>query len=238
MSVYQLRGTKRVAAALRDGTPVGLVLVKRASDDEGVDAVVALARERSVPVREVTPAVIRRMTSVGPAADVLALVGRDPGADLAAVIARRGALWLLVDTAYPSNAGMVIRTAEGSGADGIVIDADWDHAGRRTALRTSMRADWYLPVLWESAETAIDRAREAGHRIFGIENRGDVAPWEADLTGPSAFVVGGEARGIPPAILERCDQVLRIPMGGFIPSYNLQAAVAVVSVERLRQLGK
>jgi tRNA G18 (ribose-2'-O)-methylase SpoU len=50
------------------------------------------------------------------------------------------------------------------------------------------------------------------------------------------FVVGGERQGTPPELLERCDAVVRIPMAGFIPSYNLQAAVAVLAAERLRQL--
>jgi tRNA G18 (ribose-2'-O)-methylase SpoU len=51
------------------------------------------------------------------------------------------------------------------------------------------------------------------------------------------FVAGSEAGGVPPAILERCDAVVRIPMAGFLPSYNVQAAVAAVAAERLRQLG-
>ena len=72
--------------------------------------------------------------------------------------------------------------------------------------------------------------------MFGIENTGESAPWDEDLTGPALFVVGGEANGIPAPLLARCDAVLRLPMAGFIPSYNLQAAPAVVAVERLRQL--
>jgi tRNA G18 (ribose-2'-O)-methylase SpoU len=99
-----------------------------------------------------------------------------------------------------------------------------------------MRADWYMPVFWERADLVIAAARAAGHRVFAIENTGPVLPWEVDLTGPSLFVVGGEAEGIPEAVQAQCDEVLRLPMAGFIPSYNLQAAVAVVSVERLRQL--
>jgi len=233
--VYQLRGPLAIAAALRDGLHVGLVLVQQDHEAEAAE-VVALARERGVPVRVVSPSVIRRMTSLGPPATLLALVGRDPGAGLEAALACKGAFWLLVGTAYPSNAGMVIRTAEGSGAAGIAIDADWDHPARRTALRTSMRADWYMPVLWEPAERVLAAARAAGHRVFGIENTGTRAPWDVDLTAPALFIVGGEANGIPPGLLSRCDDVLRLPMAGFIPSYNLQAAVSFVAVERLRQL--
>jgi tRNA(Leu) C34 or U34 (ribose-2'-O)-methylase TrmL len=60
------------------------------------------------------------------------------------------------------------------------------------------------------------------------------APWEIDLRGPLLFVIGGETRGI--ALTARAlDATLRIPMRGFIPAYNVQAAMAIVAGERLRQ---
>jgi TrmH family RNA methyltransferase len=64
------------------------------------------------------------------------------------------------------------------------------------------------------------------------------APWQVDLLPPALFVIGGERYGIPPELLERCDETLRIPVAGFIPSYNLQAAMAAVAIERLRQGGR
>ena len=235
-TVRQLRGVAAITAALDDASVLGLILVERGAEEPELAGLLERAGAQGVPVRTVSAAVIRRMTSVGPSARVLALVGRQPGAPLEAALACKGAFWLLVGTAYPSNAGMVIRTAEGSGADGIAIDADWDHTARRTALCTSMRADWYMPVLWEPAERVLAAARAAGHRVFGIENTGTRAPWDVDLIAPALFIVGGEANGIPPDLLSRCDDVLRLPMAGFIPSYNRQAAVSFVAVERLRQL--
>ena len=68
-----------------------------------------------------------------------------------------------------------------------------------------------------------------------IEDSGDVEPWDADLTGPCMLIIGGERHGIPDELLAQCDVVLRIPMGGFLPSYNLQAPLAVVATEVLRQ---
>ncbi len=66
---------------------------------------------------------------------------------------------------------------------------------------------------------------------------GTKAPLDLDLTGPVLLVVGAEEKGIPERLLETCDEVVRIPMAGFIRSYNLQVAVAVLAVERLRQSG-
>jgi len=233
--VEQLQGVERIAEALRAGRPLGLVLVRDDCVDPEVDALIEQARARGVPVRRASASVLWRMTSTSAPADVLALAGRDPRAGLDAVLAARGALWLLVGVAYPTNAGVAIRTAEGSGAQGIAIDADWDHAAKRAATRASMRADWYMPVLWERADVVLERARAAGHRLVAVENTGTLAPWQVDLTGACVFMIGGEANGIPAALMERCDALVRVPMAGFIPSYNLQIAVGVVATERLRQ---
>lgn len=234
--VQQLRGAERILLALESGAEVGLILLRDGTDENGAAEVSARAEAFGVPVRLVTEAVIRRMTSVGEKSEILALVGRRPEESLEQVFARRGAIWLMVGLAYPSNAGMVIRTAEGSGAEGIILDTDWHRSERRLATRTSMHADWYLPVFWNSTEEVMVQARRHEYRVFGIENTGTRAPWQEDLTGPSLFIIGGETHGIPPQLLEQCDALLRLPMAGFIPSYNLQAATSVVAIERLRQL--
>jgi TrmH family RNA methyltransferase len=231
----QIAGPARIHAALLSGVPVGLVLVRREAKNPAVADVVDLAAESGIRVRRVSAAVLGRVSQSDTPAEILALVGRAPGADLDGVLAGTGAVWLLVGVTYPSNAGMAIRTAEVSGADGVIVDAGFDAAARRFALRISVRSDWYMPVLWKGAQEVLDVADRAGRRVIGIEHVGKESPWEIDLTGAALFVVGGEADGIPPEVLERCHQTVRIPMAGFIPSYNLQAAMAAVAVERLRQ---
>ena len=84
----------------------------------------------------------------------------------------------------------------------------------------------------------IEDATNAGKKIFSIEDVGTTTPWQADLTVPALFVVGGERQGIPRTILDKSHTVLGLPMYGFIPSYNLQAAMAMVMGERLRQMEK
>ena len=209
-----------------------------ASVDPEVGEVVERARKLGIPVHQAGPSVLRRLSRVRPPAEVLGLVGRRPGGDLEQLLSRGGAVWLLVGVAYAGNAGFAIRTAEVSGADGIVLDAPgFDHVARRQATRASMRADRYMPVLWEAAGAVLERARAQGRRVIAIEDCGKLAPAEIDLTGPVLLVVGGEEQGIPAPVLAEADAVVRIPMRGFIRSYNLQTAVAVVAVERLRQQG-
>jgi tRNA G18 (ribose-2'-O)-methylase SpoU len=234
--VRQIAGVAAIEAALRAREDVHLVLLADDGRSAELERLSAQAAACGVPVRKATRNVLARLSLPRPAEDALALAGRDPEASLEASLARGGALWLLVGVAYPGNVGMVIRTAEVSGADAIAIDGRFDHEGKRAALRASMRADKFMPVLWHGAAELLARARESGHRAIALDESGARAHWETDLSGACVFVVGGENGGIPREVLARCDERVRVPMAGFIPCYNLQAAVSAVAVERLRQL--
>jgi TrmH family RNA methyltransferase len=234
--VRQLAGIEAAEAAFAAGE-LRMLLVDGAARDPRVADLVARVRRAGVRVRSATPRVLERLSLVRPAPPLLALAGRDPDADLASALARGGAIWLLVGVAYPGNVGMVLRTAEVSGADAVVVEPAFDHTGKRAALRASMRADRFMPVFWEKPDRLLETAAHTGHRLLGLDDAGANAPWELDLRGPCIFVVGAENGGIPAGLLARCHARVRVPMAGFIPCYNLQAAVSAVAVERLRQLG-
>jgi tRNA G18 (ribose-2'-O)-methylase SpoU len=233
----QLAGPAELEAALDWGAPVRLVLAAREPKDPAVGRAVERARGAGVPVRAASESSLRRLSRVDPPAELLALVGPPPDADAATALASGGIVWLLVGVAYPGNTGFAIRLAEVSGAHAVFVDSAFLHEGRREALRASMRADHFLPVYWEPALGVIARARAAGRRVLAVEDVGTLAPWQVDLAQPLLLLIGGERHGIPREVLAACDGAIAIPMRGFIPSYNLQAAMAIVVGEQLRQLG-
>jgi tRNA G18 (ribose-2'-O)-methylase SpoU len=232
----KLAGAEAIRAALARGEPLRLIVVDADAED-AARALAEPAQAAGVPVQRVGSRHFERLRPPGAPGGAVALLGPPRPVGPAEVLAREGAAWLLAGVVYPGNAGMAIRTAEVSGAAGVFVDADFDHAQRREALRASMRADRFVPVLWCDGAEVLDAARAAGRRAIALEDSGDRAPWEVDLTGPVLFAVGAEHAGIPEAVLARCDAVVRIPTAGFIRSYNLQAAVAIAAAERLRQLG-
>lgn len=232
----QLSGVRDIADALRAEDKPRLLLVRRRTEDPEILAIIEEAGRLGISVRYASSNDLRRMSAAHPPEDILAMIGPDPAADEEAVLAGDGAVWLLAGIAYPGNVGFAIRTAEVSGADGIIIDTDLVGRGRHRAKRASMQANRFFPVHWVGSENVVRLARGAGKRIVAIEDNGTKAPWEIDLTGSVLFIIGGEDQGISNGILDSCDDVLRIPMAGFVPSYNLHAAMAAVAVERLRQL--
>lgn len=233
----QLAGPGAIAAALDAGEPVRLVLVAKAPREPAVGALVDRAKALGIPVRVTSERSLWRLSQASPPAEILALVGGPPDAERETVLASGGLVWLLVGVAYPGNTGFAIRLAEVSGAHGVFVDSGLLHEGRREALRASMRADHFMPVFWEPALAVVAGARAAGRCVLAVEDVGTRAPVEVDLTEPLLLIVGGERHGIPREVLDACDGAIRIPMRGFIPSYNLQAAMAIVVGEHLRQLG-
>ncbi len=178
---------------------------------------------------------MRRM-SLGVVADeLIALQGPVPGANLDELMSAEGLVFILAGLRYPGNVGFIVRSAEVAGAAGIVLDSDWKGSERTEALRVGMRADRFFPVIDSPVALAVRSARRAGRRIVALETVGDRTLWEADLVVPTAVVIGGETAGVDDAVLASVDDVLRIPTQGFIPSYNVQAAVAMVLGEWLRQ---
>lgn len=233
----QLAGVDEILAALDAGAPLRLVLAGAAPRDPRAPAVLARVRQLGIAVQHSSANALRRLSKSDPPQDLLALLGPPPDASLEEALQGRGAFWQLVGVAYPGNAGFAIRTAEVSGADGICLDCNFGHDARREALRAAMRADRYLPVFWEQAAQVMEKARAAGRGVLAVEDVGRAAPWAFDLARPLLFVLGGERHGIPFDLLRACDDVIRIPMRGFIPSYNVQAAMSIIAGERLRQSG-
>jgi TrmH family RNA methyltransferase len=175
------------------------------------------------------------MSSGEEARELIALEGPSPNPTLDELMSRKGLVWVLVGLRYPANVGFILRSAEVAGAAGVVLASDWERSQLPEALRIGMRADRFFPVIECEATAAIEAARRAGRRVVALETAGRRMPWDADLVTPTAVVVGSETMGIAEAILESVDDIIRIPTRGFIPSYNVQAAVGILLGEWLRQ---
>ena len=169
------------------------------------------------------------------APDILALIGRNPSATFEEVLQSGGLIWMLDGAKYPVNIGFCIRTAEVSGADAVIIDGPLNNQERSAAKRASMKAHRFIPVFWRNAIESIQFAKQAGFRIIAVEDVEEKTPWEVDLTGDVILIVGGEREGISDEVLSSVDEIIRIPMTGFVPSFNLQAPLSSVAIEAQRQ---
>ena len=227
----QVQGSETILSMLQTDHDIRLVLVDREMDTK------ALRQEcerQGIPLEEGSTNDLWRMSAIGNT-DALALIGREPHGSLEEIFERGGSIWLLDGVQYPTNLGFGIRTIEVSGADAVVLNIPRTHQDRRTIRRSSMRADRFIPVVYSDTRSIINEAKKNNFRILAAEDIGTVEPWDTDMTGNVLFVVGAEREGVSQEVLEACDEIVRLPMDGFVPSYNLQVAISVLAVESLRQ---
>ena len=224
----QITGEENVLAALKNGEDIKLVLVDR---EEDCSEIIQLCNDSGIKVTEGSSTDLWRMSVKGQQ-KALALVGREPQGTLEEVFEREGAIWLFDGVEYAPNLGFGVRTAEVSGATAVIVNVSKTHEERRTIRRASMRATRFIPVVYATTEEIL---ATCNRRIIVAEDVGGKAPWDSDLTGDVLLVVGAENAGVSKEVLDAADEIVRLPMPGFIPSYNLQVAISSLAIERLRQ---
>ena len=227
----QITGAEAVYQALLSGQPIDRVLVDR---DKDTSMIRQLCQQNEIPLEEGSTNDLWRMSAAGHV-DALALIGRFQTDSIDELMARGGTIWFFDGVTYSTNLGFAIRTAEVSGADGVVLNVAKTHEERRTIRRASMRADRFIPVIYSTTEEIIAKAKQNGLTVVAAEDTGDRGPWDVDLTKDVLLVVGAERDGVCQETLTAADFIVKLPMDGFVPSYNLQVAVSVLAVEALRQ---
>ncbi|SEQ79477.1 RNA methyltransferase, TrmH family [Streptomyces sp. yr375] len=132
----------------------------------------------------------------------------------------------------PGNAGTVLRCADAAGAEAVVLtDASVDLYNPK-AVRASVGSLFHLLVaVGVPVEQAVAGLRDAGVRILAADGAGeDDLDDELDkgtMGGPTAWVFGNEAWGLPEETRDLADAVVRVPIHGKAESLNLATAAAV-----------
>ena len=136
----------------------------------------------------------------------------------------------------PHNLGAIIRTAEATGAHGIVIPKRRSAGITPIVQKTSAGAVNHVPVARvPNLTAAIQTLQKAGLWIYGAAMEGEHTLWQTDLSGPLAIVIGSEGEGLGRLVSEQCDFLVKIPMAGKIQSLNASVSAAVMLYEVLRQ---
>ena len=143
---------------------------------------------------------------------------------------------ILDEVEDPQNLGAIVRSAEGAGADGIILPERRSAGLTETVDKVSAGALDHLPVVRvPNLVRAMEELKARGLWLVGAEGSGE-GPWYSfDFTGPVGIVLGSEGRGLRPLVRKTCDTVLAIPLAGKVGSLNVAAAAAVFFFEVVRQ---
>ncbi len=232
-------GINPVKEALRTAS-LAIHEMTLARSDQRAKELMDLAAARSIPVRRDNREALTALSGHSHHQGVILYASSFPYTEfdalLEAPLPERDPLMLLDSIQDPQNLGALMRSACFLGAKGIVLPKDRSVHVTATVLKIAAGAAAYLPVVEvTNLGRAMDRLKESGYWIVGLEVRASHVIHEVDLTVPLALVVGSEQKGMRPLIARSCDFLVSIPSGGPLESLNAATAGAIALAEVLRQ---
>lgn len=154
----------------------------------------------------------------------------------AALAQRTDPCFVLVDEVqYEHNLGAILRSALGAGVSAVIVPVQRGKGLSPVVQRVSMGGAEAVPLIREGISSALAQLQRAGFRIVGADMDGQ-APWDLPLSGATAFVLGGEDKGLTDPVRKRCHHIAGVPLSGGLESLNVSVTAAVLLFERVRQM--
>jgi len=145
-------------------------------------------------------------------------------------------LLLLDQVSDVRNFGAIIRTAECTGVDGIIIPKHGAAPVTGDTVKTSAGAIFKVPISKvDHIKDAIHYLKASGIKVIAATEKTDKTIYEVNLKGSCAIVMGAEGKGISPSTLKAANEKARLPLLGEIDSLNVSVACAVFLYEVVRQ---
>ncbi len=134
----------------------------------------------------------------------------------------------------PHNLGAVIRSAEASGMDGIIIPKNRSVPLNSTVVKVSTGAIEYVNLIEvNNLNNAIKLLKDSGFWIVGTDANPDKSYRDIDHSTSVAVVIGSEGKGISKLVRQNCDYLVSIPMMGKVNSLNASVSASIIMYELL-----
>ena len=238
----QIEGRNALTEALRSGRTIDKVFVAEGDTDRSLQRLAAQAKEAGAVIVPVDRRKLDQMSTTRSHQGIIALVAAHDYYtvdDILEEAASRGEKALIVicdELSDPHNLGAIMRTAECAGAHGVIIPKRRSVGLTATVAKASAGAMEYMKVARvTNINNTINELKEKGVWVFGTAAEGSIPMYKADLTGPSAIVIGNEGDGMSQLVRKNCDVMVHIPMKGRIPSLNASNAASILLYEAVRQ---
>ncbi|WP_231992031.1 RNA methyltransferase [Mycobacterium sp. ACS4331] len=224
---FLAEGPNLVEAAVRAGVVVE-VFATEAAAERHADLLVG-QRVHTITERA-AKALSDTVTPTG-----LVAVCETPEPALSTVLADAQLVAVAVGMSEPGNAGTLIRLAHAMGAAGVVLSGHSVDPYNGKCLRSSTGSIFAVPVVVEpDTEAVLAALKRAGLQVLATTLDGETELGDADLSGPTAWLFGPEAHGLPAEIAAAADHRVRIEMPGDAESLNVAAAAAICLYQSAR----
>ena len=171
---------------------------------------------------------------------ILCLV-KKPSYRLNDLLSDKNAHLLIVESIQdPGNLGTMLRTGEGAGISGVIMNQSTVDLFNPKTIRSTMGSIYRVPFfVTDDLEQTILELKSQGIKVYAAHLKGTLCYDEPDYRGPSAFLIGNEGNGLSDVVADCADTYIKIPMQGQVESLNaaISAALLMYETSRQRRLG-
>ncbi|UOQ91393.1 23S rRNA (guanosine(2251)-2'-O)-methyltransferase RlmB [Halobacillus shinanisalinarum] len=234
-------GKNSVQEALRSGRSINKVLASDQLQHQALKKLEQLAKENGIIVQRVPKKKIDQLVD-GNHQGVAAAVAAYEYSDIDDLFARaedkgETPFFIILDEIEdPHNLGSILRTADASGAHGVIIPKRRSVGLTTTVAKTSTGAIEYIPVARvTNLSRTIDELKERFVWVVGTDAEGTEDYRQMDGNMAIALVIGSEGKGMSRLTKEKCDWMVRLPMAGQVTSLNASVAASLLMYEVYRK---
>ena len=135
----------------------------------------------------------------------------------------------------PGNLGAVLRSADASGVDAVIVCDPLTDMYNPNLIRSSIGAIFTVPVATATSEETISWLKANGIKIYTAQLQDSEWYYDTDMKGGTAIVMGTEATGLTDCWRKAADAHIKIPMLGRLDSLNVSVSAAILMFEAVRQ---
>ena len=135
----------------------------------------------------------------------------------------------------PGNLGAVLRSADASGVDAVIVCDPLTDMYNPNLIRSSIGAIFTVPIATAKSDEAITWLKEKGAKIYTAQLQNSEWYYDTDMKGATAIVMGTEATGLTNEWRNAADAHIKIPMLGRLDSLNVSVSAAILMYEAVRQ---
>ncbi|MCR5671989.1 MAG: 23S rRNA (guanosine(2251)-2'-O)-methyltransferase RlmB [Butyrivibrio sp.] len=237
----RIEGRNAVIEAFRSGKTIDKIYILDGCQDGPVSTIRREAKKQGCLIKFVSRERLDQMSETGKHQGVIAFAAAYAYSemdDIFELAENRGEapfVFILDNIEDPHNLGAIIRTANLSGAHGVIIPKNRAVGLTATVAKASAGALNYTPVVKvTNIAKTIEELKDRG-MWFVCADMGGTTMYKLNLTGSIGLVIGNEGSGVSRLVKEKCDMVASIPMKGDIDSLNASVAAGVLAFEIVRQ---
>jgi 23S rRNA (guanosine2251-2'-O)-methyltransferase len=235
-----LYGINAAMEALKsDSGGIEKICLQRGQKNPRIREIIEISRQKHIHVSHEEKAWLDRKAGGQRHQGVLCYLEEMAAVDVEQILesaSSPGLLVVLDGVEDPHNLGAILRSAEVSGAGGVLLPQRRSAGLNATVMKASAGAASHIKVARiTNIAQQIELLKKRGYWIIGLAAESGRPIWEADFSAPTVLVLGNEGEGLHRLVKEKCDFLVSIPVRGNVSSHNVSVAAGIALYEALRQ---